>query len=114
MFQDSQGYTVKSCLKKKTKTEIKTKQNKKATSSSYEAPTHHPFFPSYLTPGTLLRDVTLQSSECSRLSALIANMSQPRITWEERLNEELFRLGWPVAMPMRDYLNDSMRWDGPP
>lgn len=31
---------------------------------------------------------------------LIVSLTQSRVTWEERLNEILFRLGWIVSMPI--------------
>lgn len=33
---------------------------------------------------------------------ICVKLTQPRITWEECLNEELFRLSWPVGMSVGD------------
>lgn len=35
---------------------------------------------------------------------LIGNLTQFRITWEQSLNEEFSKLGWPVGMSVRDCL----------
>lgn len=36
---------------------------------------------------------------------LIVNLTQSGITRGKSLNEELFRLGWPAGMPVKDLLN---------
>lgn len=36
--------------------------------------------------------------ENGMLASLSANLPQPRITWENSLNAELSRSGWPVGM----------------
>lgn len=36
---------------------------------------------------------------------LAVNLTQPKITWEESLNEELSRRGWPVGMSGGEYLD---------
>lgn len=35
---------------------------------------------------------------------LIGNLTQFRITWEQNLNEEFSKLGWPVGMSVGDCL----------
>lgn len=49
----------------------------------------------------------------SRMTALTVNLTQPRIAREERLNEGLFTLGWPVAMSVEDRLISLTTWEDP-
>lgn len=60
--------------------------------------------PSFLLPSYFLFSQGCLFHGMVCLLVLAVNSTQPRISWEENLNEKLSRLDWPLGMPMGNCL----------